>query len=223
MDALQHELPHARQRPAWTRLRRACARAPSPLPAARRPQPPPAQRSRAVKPVHQLRHVLQHEARIGAPPGTSRRIVRARPRVRRASAPRTGRKCPARSARPSISFTGVCRDPAAIGLRDRLVQHGKAVPAPSRRRRARSAPALPARSPAPSFAMTSLKCVSSNSTRDPAQVEALAAREHRYGNPADLRGREDELHMPRRLFQRLEQGVEGLGARACAPRPRYRP
>jgi hypothetical protein len=45
---------------------------------------------------------------------------------------------------------------------------------------------------------------------DPAQIEALAARQHRDRHLADFRGGEDELHMLRRLFQRLQQRIEGL-------------
>ena len=45
---------------------------------------------------------------------------------------------------------------------------------------------------------------------DALQVEALAARQHRYRHLARLGGGEDELHMIGRLFQRLEQAVEGL-------------
>ena len=45
---------------------------------------------------------------------------------------------------------------------------------------------------------------------DAPQVEALAARQHRDRHLADLGGGEDELHMRRRLFERLQQAVEGL-------------
>ena len=45
--------------------------------------------------------------------------------------------------------------------------------------------------------------------RNGLEVEALAAREHGGGNPLGLGGREDEDHVGRRLFQRLEKGVEG--------------
>src|SRR5207302_785308 len=45
---------------------------------------------------------------------------------------------------------------------------------------------------------------------DPTQIEALAARQNGDGNLADFRGGEDELGVRRRLFQGLEQGVEGL-------------
>jgi hypothetical protein len=47
---------------------------------------------------------------------------------------------------------------------------------------------------------------------DPAQVEALAAREDRDRDLADLGGREQELHMGRRLLERLEERVERRGA-----------
>ena len=40
---------------------------------------------------------------------------------------------------------------------------------------------------------------------DAAQVEALAARQDRHRHLADLGGGEDELHMRRRLFERLQQ------------------
>ena len=43
----------------------------------------------------------------------------------------------------------------------------------------------------------------------PPQVEALAAGEHGHRHLADFGGGEHELHMLRRLFQRLEQAVEG--------------
>ena len=45
---------------------------------------------------------------------------------------------------------------------------------------------------------------------DAAQIEALAARQHRHRHFADFGGGEDEFHMRRRLFQGLEQPVEGL-------------
>ena len=44
---------------------------------------------------------------------------------------------------------------------------------------------------------------------DPAKVEALAAREHGDGHLADLGRGEDEFHMRGRLFERLEERVEG--------------
>ena len=44
---------------------------------------------------------------------------------------------------------------------------------------------------------------------DPAQIEALAARQHRDRHLADFGGGEDELGVRRRLFQRLQQRVEG--------------
>ena len=43
---------------------------------------------------------------------------------------------------------------------------------------------------------------------DAAQIEALAARQHRHRHLADFGGGEDELGVRRRLFQRLEQRVE---------------
>ncbi|MNI28405.1 hypothetical protein D3C73_821810 [compost metagenome] len=45
---------------------------------------------------------------------------------------------------------------------------------------------------------------------DPAQVEALATGKHGDRNLADFRRRENELHMLRWLFERLQQPVEGL-------------
>jgi hypothetical protein len=45
---------------------------------------------------------------------------------------------------------------------------------------------------------------------DAPQIEALAAREHRHRHLANLGGREDELHMLRRLLERLQQRVEGV-------------
>jgi hypothetical protein len=45
---------------------------------------------------------------------------------------------------------------------------------------------------------------------DPAQVEALAARQHGDRDLADFRGGEDEDHVLRRLLQGLQQAVEGL-------------
>ncbi len=47
----------------------------------------------------------------------------------------------------------------------------------------------------------------------PAQVETLTARQHRHRHFADLGGGEDEFHMRGRFFQRLEQRVEGAGAK----------
>ena len=45
---------------------------------------------------------------------------------------------------------------------------------------------------------------------DPAQIEALAARQHGDRHLADLGRREDELDVRRRLLKRLQQRVEGL-------------
>ena len=45
---------------------------------------------------------------------------------------------------------------------------------------------------------------------DAAQIEALAARQDGDRDLPDLGGGEDELHMLGRLFQRLQQAVEGL-------------
>ena len=45
---------------------------------------------------------------------------------------------------------------------------------------------------------------------DPAQIETLAARQHGDRHLADFRRGKDELHMRRRLLQRLQQGVERL-------------
>ena len=50
----------------------------------------------------------------------------------------------------------------------------------------------------------------STSLRHALEVEALAAAEHGHRHLADLGGGEQELHMRRRLFQRLEQRVERL-------------
>jgi hypothetical protein len=44
---------------------------------------------------------------------------------------------------------------------------------------------------------------------DPAQVEALAARQDRDRHLADLGGGEEELHMGGRFLQRLQKRVEG--------------
>ena len=49
-----------------------------------------------------------------------------------------------------------------------------------------------------------------NVVRHTLEVEALAAAQHRHRHLADLGGGEQELHMRRRLFKRLQQGVEGL-------------
>ncbi len=46
---------------------------------------------------------------------------------------------------------------------------------------------------------------------DATQVEALAARQHRDRHFADLGGGEDEFGVFRRLFQRLQEGVERRG------------
>ena len=45
---------------------------------------------------------------------------------------------------------------------------------------------------------------------NPAQIKALAAAEDGRQDLVRLGRREEEFHMWRRLFQRLEQGVEGL-------------
>ena len=46
---------------------------------------------------------------------------------------------------------------------------------------------------------------------DAAQIEALAARQHRHRDLADFGGGEDEFGVRRRLLQRLQEGVEGRG------------
>ncbi len=46
---------------------------------------------------------------------------------------------------------------------------------------------------------------------DPAQIEALATGQNCYGNFANLSGGKDEFDVRGRLFQRLQQGVEGRG------------
>ena len=48
--------------------------------------------------------------------------------------------------------------------------------------------------------------------RNAPQVKTLAARQHRDRQLVDLGRGKQELHMRRRLFQRLEQGVEGVAA-----------
>ena len=44
----------------------------------------------------------------------------------------------------------------------------------------------------------------------PAQIKTLAARQNRHRQFANLGGGENKLHMGRWLFQRLQQGVEGV-------------
>ena len=73
--------------------------------------------------------------------------------------------------------------------------------------RAISARASSSASP-PSLATILLKCSHQHRHVDAAQIEALAARQHRHRHLAHFRGGEDELHVPRRLFQRLQQRVE---------------
>ena len=46
-------------------------------------------------------------------------------------------------------------------------------------------------------------------SRDAAEVEALTAREDGLGDRLYLSGRKDKNHVLRRLFQSLQQGVEG--------------
>jgi hypothetical protein len=53
------------------------------------------------------------------------------------------------------------------------------------------------------------KC-SASSGRDAAQVEPLAAAEHRDRQLVDLGGGEQELHMRRRFLKCLEQGIESI-------------
>ncbi len=48
---------------------------------------------------------------------------------------------------------------------------------------------------------------------DAVQIETLAARQDRDRNLADFSGGEDELDVRRRLFQRLQQPVEGGGGK----------
>ena len=47
---------------------------------------------------------------------------------------------------------------------------------------------------------------------DRCEVESLAARQHGDRDLVRIGGAEDELHVLRRLFQRLQQRVEGLAA-----------
>ena len=61
----------------------------------------------------------------------------------------------------------------------------------------------------PSFAAMPRISSTSRAGLDAAEVEALAARQDGDRDLADLGGGEDELHMLGRLFQRLQQAVEG--------------
>ena len=54
------------------------------------------------------------------------------------------------------------------------------------------------------------RCADERLGVDAPQVETLAARQHRDRHLADFGGGEDELDVRRRLFQRLQQAVEGL-------------
>ena len=60
----------------------------------------------------------------------------------------------------------------------------------------------------PSLAADAFEMLDQHAGIDAAQVEALAARQHRDRHLADFGGGEDELGVRRRLFQRLEQRVE---------------
>src|SRR3546814_6470300 len=48
---------------------------------------------------------------------------------------------------------------------------------------------------------------------DAAQVEALAARQHRHRHLVHLRRCQHELHMFRRLLQRLQQSIESIAGK----------
>ena len=61
----------------------------------------------------------------------------------------------------------------------------------------------------PSLAQMPAQMLGKQAGVDAAQIETLAARAHRHRHFVDFGRRENELHMLRRLFQRLQQAVEG--------------
>ena len=215
--ALQQHLPGARQRRHARAARPGAGRARARPPARPGASAALGRQLQPRQPVRELEQVLQHHGRIGA--GSVQR-ARAAPSAPAAS-PRISRFEQVEDA--GCGRRGpACRAPAPRRPRRR---HGRspgraatARRAPSRRRRARSAPAPRARSRRLSASAIAPRCATSIARLDAAQVEALAARQHRHRHLADLGGGEDELHMRRRLFQRLQQRVEGAASTACALR-----
>ena len=72
----------------------------------------------------------------------------------------------------------------------------------------RNQPDGPARNGRPLGLGDSGEMIDQHVVLHPAQVEPLAARQHGHRHPADFRGRENELHMLRRFFERLEKRIE---------------
>ena len=159
--------------------------------------------------MHQFRHVLEHKARIGSCPV---HFVELGERGGRLAA----HQCLEQVVdiqpvgEPQHLVHGVRGDPAAVGLRDCLVQYGEAVP-----HRAVGG----ARDPRQRFRLdfgTFLRDHGGEMRfqhpgRDPAKVEALAAGEHRYRHGLRIWVvARDEFHMLRRLLQRLQQGIERI-------------
>ena len=111
---------------------------------------------------------------------------------------------------------------AMVGLNDGLVEQGLCIShRPLRRPRDQQAEASSShRTRAPSASANGDEALGHDHLRlDPAQIEALAPRQDGHRHLPDFGGGEDELGVRRRLFQRLQQGVERRRwCSACAPR-----
>ena len=161
-------------------------------------------------PVRHLGEVAQHRRRIGAGAVLRGELVERGRARRRPSPPRRGR-APGRGRRGRASPAPPPRSPR----RCRARSPGRAATArraPTPRRRARSAPARPA-PPSPARARRSpARCASIASGSIRRRSKRWQRDEHRHRHLADLGGREDELHVRRRLLERLQQRVERRGA-----------
>ena len=102
------------------------------------------------------------------------------------------------------------RGDGAVGLGDRLVEQRQPVAHRAIGGAGDQVQRAPARSPRPPAPAMRAKCAASSAMPHAPQVEALAARQHGDRHLAQLGGGEHELHVRRRLFQRLQQRVEGV-------------
>ena len=169
----------------------------------------PASRRRLARPrrrVHGLGEVGQHLLRLGAVAVQGVERLERRLRCRRATAARAGRRCgrgrrgPACRARVAAVTMPVAHGDGLVEQRQPVAHRAFGGAGDQRQRLGLGSRALAGDDLAE--VRDQLRHV------DAAQVEALAARQHGHRHLADLGGGEDELDVPRRLFQRLQQRVE---------------
>ena len=210
LERLQQHLPHPRQRPHRQPRRRSRARAPA-RPARPSGRRPPRARACTID-TQCVTSARSRSTAIGSAPAaycaaSSASAARASPRhhrARRGRAPARGRRA---RASPAPRPPSVSPAPCAIAWSS-SDSASRTDPSDARAISASASGAtlhpLGRRDPGE---------VRQHRLRlDPPQVEPLAARQHRHRHLADLGGGEDELHVRRRLLQRLQQRVERRGA-----------